>query len=142
MSGAWSSYLHELNAPRAPGVWPPAPPPLHELRLEELERPTVAELIPPGTLVRTSYRTHLVVDRVTPHTYYGVARAWTVTGYSCGPDGIADRRESRRGWLNEIVIEWDGDRPTFAKLFRANTDTLEIVGAGMTQDRRGQLSLI
>lgn len=114
---AWSAYLWDLEHTQ--------PPAAADLRHGEAQRPGCADLISAGTVVRTSYGSgpYRVVS-VDPHEVYGV-RTWSLSLRSIAEgkplSGAAD------AWINEVVVEWEGDQPRFRKLFRANDDEIFVV---------------
>lgn len=126
-----NSYLQDLNARCAPAD--------EELRAEEPGKPTVGDLVKPGSIIRTSYDSGpYLVDQVTPHTYYERFRAWSISGFAAQPDGTFERDEHRRGWINELVADHTGPEPVIRKLFICNDATVTVEGSAFAANKRGQ----
>ena len=77
----------------------------------EGDEPTLADLIKPGMVVRTSYNTGpYLVDSVTPHTD-DAGRAWAIGGRQI--ENGRPRGKSPDSWLNGYRLVWDGETPRF-----------------------------
>ncbi|QAY80448.1 hypothetical protein [Sphingosinicella sp. BN140058] len=134
-----STYQHALSGHNHQCPLGLAPPADADLRSEDPGRPNVADLITPGTLIKTSYNSGpYMVGHVTPVIYYGRFRAFSVTGYQADEHGNFVKSAGRAGYLNELVVDWTGGEPRIRKLFQANDDEIFIVGRAQEVDRRGQ----
>lgn len=129
MTAYHSSYVADLSSHR---------PALDELRIEDEGKPTVADLIPIGSIIETSYNSGpYFVDSVKSYECYGL-RVWTLSGFSADEAGNYTPNENRRFWINECVADHTGSAPVIRKLFRANEDVVTIIGTAHAVDRRGQ----
>lgn len=120
-----------------------SPPPHDYLRIEDATRPSLGDLIQPGQLFETNYGTGPYrVEAVTRCELFGGAVVcWSITGRRVR-DGIAQAGENGLGWINELVVEWDGDTPRFRAQFKNNDDEVLLIdGRAYTANRKGQLSL-
>ncbi|MBJ7446823.1 MAG: ParB/RepB/Spo0J family partition protein [Brevundimonas sp.] len=94
-----------------------------EFRIEDASRPTVGDLLKPGTQIRTSYGTGpYEVQSASCHDTLG-CKAWSLILRRID-DGKLERNES---YINEVVVEWEGDTPRFRKLFKASEDELFVL---------------
>ncbi len=119
------------------------PPDAGELRREEESRPTIGELLPVGTVIRSSYGTGPYrIESVTRYQTYPAFHSWSLVLID-QKDGDFIRTKNDFCYINELVVEWDGEEPRFRKLFATNNDEVFIVRQfAPTTDRRGQMSLI
>lgn len=94
-----------------------------EYRIEDASRPTVGDLLKPGTQIRTSYGTGpYEVQSATCHDTLGV-NAWSLILRRI-QDGKLEKHDS---YINEVVVEWEGDTPHFRMLFKANDDEVFLI---------------
>lgn len=134
MGDCHSSYIWGLGGRRDA-------PPIEDLRIEDLSRPTVGDLIKPGQLVATNYGTGpYKILTVTAYPSYHGSRTWSLVMHRVH-DGFVRPREGE-SFINEIVVEWDGDTPRFRMLFACNDDEVLLLdGAAYRTNKAGQLSL-
>jgi hypothetical protein len=133
-----SAYQHELSANRHTS------PHGDQLRAEDNTRPLVGELLRPGMIVRTNYGTGpFMIEAVNHYRVYDGFWAWTlVLNYQRDGRWPARPNDHDRGWINEVVVEWEGDKPRFRMLFAINDDEVFIVAdAAAREERSGQLSM-
>ncbi len=130
-----SQYAHDLS-----GLGPPAP---DELRREDESRPTIGDFLPVGTVIVSSYDTGPYrIETVTKHQTYPDFHSWSLVLID-QKGGEFIRTKNDYCYINELVVEWDGETPRFRKLFACNNHEVFIVSQfAPTTDQRGQMSLI
>lgn len=109
------------------------------VRHEDPARGTVADLIKPGQIVKTSYGTGPYrVETVKAWPYHGFT-GWTLTMAQV-VDGVV--KGSADYTINELVAVWDEDGPHIRKLMKASNDEVYLLeGEAFPINRAGQLSL-
>lgn len=128
-----SAYSWSLSVNRGTAPGP------ERFREEDPTRPTVGDLIQAGQLVKTNYGTGPYrVEEVTRQEYFG-RTAWGLV-LSEVRDGVV--KSNRDYYINEIVVQWEGDKPKFKRLFRASPDEVFLIdGSAFAVSRGGQLRL-
>lgn len=112
---------------------------------------TIGDLIKPGMMIAAGpFHCPYLIERITDQTaHYGGVPCWGLTGWHA-PEGVAERLESRRWWLNGQVAVRYAPAPlgiiirpleNYDYACPARDFCFIVIGEGTTENRAGQLGL-